>query len=171
MIFPFGRADHDHRGYGHDPACIRAPVRCTQTAGARAVVTELPESALLDSLDPLGPPVTIAPARRGPRTLGFWGTALWGLFIIVAFFVGQLTPIGYFLLRHDGSLHSLADFQLELIQIASSSLTVSLSAIMGVPGLLIPAYFAVRYTRLPFVEYMGLRWTSWKNFVFGIVGM
>jgi uncharacterized protein len=134
-------------------------------------VTELPESVLLDSLDPVGPPVPIAPARHEPRTLGFWGTALWGLLIIVAFFVGQLAPIGYFLLRHDGPLNSLPQFQAALIQIASSSLTVSLSAIMGLPGLLIPAYFAIRHTRLPFVEYMGLRWTSWKNFAFGIAGM
>jgi membrane protease YdiL (CAAX protease family) len=134
-------------------------------------VTIPPESALMDSLDPLGPPVTIAPARHEPRTLGFWLTAMWGLLIIVAFFVGQLTPIGYFLLRHDGPLNSLALFQAALIQIASSSLTVSLSAIMGVPGVLIPAYFAIRYTRIPFVEYMGLRWTNWKNFAFGIVGM
>jgi membrane protease YdiL (CAAX protease family) len=125
----------------------------------------------MDSLDPLSPPIMMTPARHEPRTLGFWLTALWGLLIIIAFFVGQLVPIGYLLLRHDGPLDSLVDIQTALIKIASPPSTVALSAIMGLPGLLIPIYFAVRFTRLSFTEYLGLRWTNWKNFAFGIVGM
>ncbi|MGJ5179474.1 CPBP family intramembrane glutamic endopeptidase [Bradyrhizobium oligotrophicum] len=134
-------------------------------------MTESPEAAVVDSLDPANPPQQVAPAQRELRTLGFWRTALWGFVIIAAFFIGQLTPIVYFLLQHHDALDSPAQFQAALIQIASRSLTVSLSAIMGVPGMLIPAYFAVRHTRTPFADYMGLRWTTWKNVAFGVVGM
>jgi membrane protease YdiL (CAAX protease family) len=134
-------------------------------------VTDLPESVALDSLDPQSPPILMQPAPRVPRTLGFWRTAAWGLLIIVAFFVGQLTPIAYLLARFDGPLDSLNAVQLALIKVVSPPMTVGLSAIMGLPGLLIPMFFAVRYTRLSFAEYLGLRWTNWKNFAFGIVGM
>jgi len=125
----------------------------------------------MDALDPARQPVIVTPAQHQPRTLGFWGTFFWGILLIVGFFVGQLTPIGYFLLRYDGPLGSYPQFETALIQIVSTPLTISLSAIMGVPGLLIPAYFAIRYTRRPFADYLGLRWTTWKNFAFGIVGM
>lgn len=134
-------------------------------------MTDLPESVALDSLDPQSPPILMQPAPRVPRTLGFWRTAAWGLLIIVAFFVGQLTPIAYLLARFDGPLDSLNAVQLALIKVVSPPMTVGLSAIMGLPGLLIPMFFAVRYTRLSFAEYLGLRWTNWKNFAFGIVGM
>ncbi|MGJ4969543.1 MULTISPECIES: CPBP family intramembrane glutamic endopeptidase [unclassified Bradyrhizobium] len=134
-------------------------------------MTDTPEAAVMDSLDPGNPPQQVAPAQHQPRTLGFWRTLLWGLLIIVVFFIGQLTPIVYFLLRHEGPIDSMAAFQLAMIQIASRSLTVSLSAIMGVPAILIPIYFAVRHTRMSFVDYLGLRWTGWKNFAFGVVGM
>ncbi len=130
-----------------------------------------PEAAVLDSLDPLHPPQQVAPAQHQPRTLGFWRTLLWGFLIIVVFFIGQLTPIIYFLLRHEGPIDSLPQFQAATIQIASGSLTVSLSAIMGLPAILIPIYFAIRHTRTSFVDYLGLRWTTWKNFAFGVVGM
>ncbi|MGJ5207974.1 CPBP family intramembrane glutamic endopeptidase [Bradyrhizobium sp. HKCCYLR20261] len=134
-------------------------------------MTDTPQASALDSLDPAHPPQQVAPAQHQPRTLGFWRTLLWGLLIIVVFFIGQLTPIGYFLLRHEGPIDSLAQFEVAMIQIASRSLTVSLSAIMGVPAILIPIYFAIRHTRMSFVDYLGLRWTSWKNFAFGVIGM
>src|SRR5690349_6602905 len=108
----------------------------------------------MDSLDPHSPLVAGMPASRAPRTLGFWRTALWGLLIVAAFFIGQLTPIGYllFLLKSAGPLDNLNAYQQAVIKIAGSPATVALSAIMGLPGLLIPIFFAVRYTRLSFAE-------------------
>ncbi|CCE02356.1 CPBP family intramembrane glutamic endopeptidase [Bradyrhizobium sp. STM 3809] len=134
-------------------------------------MTDTPDAAVLESLDPAHPPQQGEAAPHQPRTLGFWRTLLWGVLIIVVFFIGQLTPIGYFLLRHEGPIDSLAQFEVAMIQIASRSLTVSLSAIMGVPAILIPIYFAVRHTRMSFADYLGLRWTGWKNFALGVVGM
>ncbi|BAM89242.1 putative CAAX family protease [Bradyrhizobium oligotrophicum S58] len=134
-------------------------------------MTDTPDAAVMDSLDPLQPPQQVARAQHQPRTLGFWRTTLWGLLVIVLFFVGQLTPIVYFLVRHDGSFNGAVEFQTAMVQVASRSLTVSLSAIMGVPAILLPIYFAVRHTRMSFADYLGLRWTTWKNFAFGVVGM
>jgi len=47
----------------------------------------------MDSLNPESPPVMEAPAARPPRVWKFCGTALWGLFIFAAMFVGQLWPV------------------------------------------------------------------------------
>jgi membrane protease YdiL (CAAX protease family) len=129
-------------------------------------VTNPPESALMDSLDPLSPPVTVAPARHEPRTLGFWLTAMWGVIIFVALFAGQLTVIVFFIWRLDGPLDSSA-----LVRIAGKGLTLSLSVIMGLPAVLIAVYFAVRHTRMPFADYLGLRSFSWKHLALGIAGM
>jgi len=134
-------------------------------------VTDLPESLALEYVDPQGPPVLVEPGHRAPRRLGFWRTALWGVLVIVAFFVGQLVPIGYFVLTSPGALNSIEALKQALNNIGSSPAIIALSAIMGLPGLLIPLYFAIRSTRLPFAEYLGLRWTSWKNLVLGVVGM
>jgi membrane protease YdiL (CAAX protease family) len=129
-------------------------------------VTELPETASLDSLDPASPPVIVTPAQHQPRTLGFWWTSLWGIVIFVALFAGQLAVVGYFLLAYDGPLDSAA-----VIHIAGRGLIISLSVVMGLPAVLVAVYFAVRHTRTPFAEYLGLRWTSWKYLALGLAGM
>ena len=49
------------------------------------------ESLLMDSLNPDSLHLTVTPAT--PRVWKFWGTALWGLFIFVAMFVGQVGAI------------------------------------------------------------------------------
>ncbi|MGY4308238.1 membrane protease YdiL (CAAX protease family) [Bradyrhizobium sp. USDA 4369] len=134
-------------------------------------MTDSPEAAVMDSLDPGNPPQQVVPAQHLPRTLGFWRTTLWGVLIIIAFFVGQLLPIVYLFARFDGPLDDFEAFRLALTKTAASPLTVGLSAIMGLPGLLVPIYFAVRYTRLSFAEYLGLRWTGWKHLGFGVLGM
>ncbi len=56
----------------------------------------LSESQLMDSLNPEHPPVTAAPAERRPLVWKFWGTALWGLFIFAAMFIGQIAVVAWF---------------------------------------------------------------------------
>jgi membrane protease YdiL (CAAX protease family) len=133
----------------------------------------LPEGCLMDSLDPASPAAAMigAASPPTPRVWKFWGTTLWGCLIIVAFFIGQIAPIGYFLLRYDGPLDSLDQLAAALIEIASRPLTIPLSAIAGLPGMLIPTYFAIRYTRTPFADYLALRWTTGKNLALGVAGM
>src|SRR5258708_13827070 len=66
----------------------------------------------MDSLEiPSGP---VAPAltptigaQRPPRIWKFWGTALWGLFIFAAMFVGQIGVVAWFILRRGGPSDSL----------------------------------------------------------------
>jgi uncharacterized protein len=129
-------------------------------------VTDLPESRLVDSQDSQSPPVLVTPAPREPRTLGFWWTSLWGIVIFIALFAGQLAVIVFFVWQLEGPLSHGA-----LSQIAGSGLTLSLSVIMGLPAVLVAVYFAVRHTRTPFAEYLGLRWASWKYLALGIAGM
>ncbi len=125
-----------------------------------------PESAVMDSLTPSNEPAIVAQAKRQPRTLGFWLTALWGVAIFVALFAGQVAVVGYFLLVQDGPVDSSA-----LIHVVSRGLTISLSVIMGVPAVLLAVYLAVRHTRTRFADYLGLRRTSWKYLALGIAGM
>ncbi|GLH75687.1 abortive infection protein [Bradyrhizobium sp. SSBR45G] len=129
-------------------------------------MTQSSEAAVVDSLDPANLPQQIGPAQHQPRTLGFWWTALWGFVIFIALFAGQAAVVGYFMLVHEGPVDASA-----LVHIASRGLTLSLSVIMGLPAVLLAVYFAVRHTRTPFAEYLGLRWTSWKYVGIGIVGM
>ena len=66
------------------------------------------ESRLMDSLNPEHPPVMIAPEQRPPRIWKFWGTALWGLFVFAAMFIGQIAVVAYFLLRREGPIDMAA---------------------------------------------------------------
>jgi len=127
----------------------------------------------MDTLNPASPAAAMidVASQPTPRVWKFWGTTLWGILIIIAFFIAQLTPIGYFLLRYDGPLDSTAQLEAALIQIVGQPLTIPLSAIIGLPGMLIPTYFAIRYTRIPFTDYLGLHWTTLKNLALGVVGM
>ena len=75
------------------------------------------ESQLMDSLNPESlPPVTVTPIQRLPRIWKFWGTALWGLFIFAAMFVGQLAVVGWFLLRQEGPLNMAAAVHVQTVQ-------------------------------------------------------
>lgn len=120
----------------------------------------------MDSLTPENPPLALAPAERQPKIPGFLGTTLWGLLIFAALFVGQLAVIVWFLLRQGGPIDVKA-----AIQVASRGLTISLSVVMGLPAVLAALWLAIRTTRTPFAEYLGLRRTSWKHLVVGIAGL
>jgi membrane protease YdiL (CAAX protease family) len=125
-----------------------------------------PESRLMDTLDPASPALTITPARHNPRNWGFWGTTLWGVFIFAVLFGGQLAVVAYFLLALGGPIDITS-----AIHIVGKGLTISLSVVMGLPAILIALWIAIRGTRTPFADYLGLHWTSWRNFMIGVVGL
>ena len=112
----------------------------------------------MDSLNPEHPPVTVTPAPRQPRIWKFWGTSLWGVVVFAAMFLGQLTVIGYLLLRQDGPI----DFN-SLKTVAAGGSTISLSVMMGLPAVLAVLWAAIRLSRTPFADYLALRRPSWGN--------
>ena len=120
----------------------------------------------MDSLDPAGPPVTVTPAKHPPRIWKFWGTALWGLFIFAALFVGQIAVVAWFGVRRDGPIDVAA-----AVHVLGGGLTISLSVIMGLPAALGTIWVATRRSRTPFAEYLALRRTSWTNLVIGVVAL
>src|SRR6195952_5868093 len=82
--------------------------------------------------------------QRPPRVWKFWGTALWGLFIFAAMFVGQVTVVGWFMLRQEGPLDMAA-----AIHVLGGGLTISLSVITGLPAVLAAVWLPVRLSRPP----------------------
>jgi membrane protease YdiL (CAAX protease family) len=123
----------------------------------------------MDSLEtPVEPaaPTPVVQLPRPPRIWKFWGTALWGLFIFAAMFVGQITVVAWFVVRREGPIDLAA-----AIHVVSSGLTISLSVIMGLPAVLGALWIAIRLSRTPFADYLALRWTSWTNFLIGIVAL
>jgi membrane protease YdiL (CAAX protease family) len=120
----------------------------------------------MDFLNPESPPVMEAPIRRPPRVWKFWGTALWGLFIFGAMFIGQLAVVAWFMLRQQGPLDMAS-----AVHVLGGGLTISLSVITGLPAVLLAIWLPVHLSRTPFADYLALRWTSWQNLVIGIVAM
>jgi membrane protease YdiL (CAAX protease family) len=123
----------------------------------------------MDSLEtPVEPaaPTPVITTPRPPRIWKFWGTALWGLFIFAAMFVGQLAVVAWFVLRREGPIDLAA-----AIHVVSSGLTISLSVIMGLPAVLGALWVAIRFSRTPFADYLALRWTSWINLLIGVVAL
>ncbi len=124
-------------------------------------------------MDPAGHPV-IAPAlaapaaaiQRAPRIWKFWGTALWGLFIFAAMFVGQLAVVAWFVLRQQGPIDVAA-----AVHVLGGGLTISLSVITALPFVLAALWLPIRLSRTSYKEYLALRWTSWGNVVIGIASM
>ena len=108
----------------------------------------------------------LLPDQRGPRVWKFWGTALWGLIVFAAMFVGQIAVVGWFMLQRGGPIDMAA-----AIHVVGSGLTISLSVIMGLPAVLAALWFAIRLTRMPFAEYLALRGTSWINFIIGALAL
>lgn len=118
---------------------------------------------MIDSLDPAAPPVTVRPARHAPRIWKFWGTALWGLFVFAALFVGQIAVVAWFVLRREGPVDIVA-----AIHVLGGGLTISLSVITGLPAALGAMWIATRRSRTPFAEYLALRWTTWGDLAIGV---
>jgi len=120
----------------------------------------------MDSLNPANPPVTIEPERT-PRAWDFWGTALWGLLVFAAMFVGQIAVVIFFVLKRGGEIDQAAMIR----AVAASGSAISLSVIAGLPAVLLALWLAIRWTRVSFTEYLALRWTSWRNVALGVVGL
>jgi hypothetical protein len=120
----------------------------------------------MDSLDPASPLTSVIPAQRRPRIWKFWGTALWGLFVFAAMFVGQLAVIAWFILRQEGPLDVAA-----MIHVVGGGLTISLSVITGLPAVLAALWVAIRVSGTPFADYLALRLPSWSGLLIGAVAL
>jgi CAAX protease family protein len=119
------------------------------------------ESHVMDTLDP-----AVAAIPVQPRIWKFWGTLLWGLLAFAAMFVGQLTVVGWFVLRREGPIDIAA-----AIHVLSSGVTIALSVIMGLPAVLAALWVAIRVAQNSFADYLALRGTSWINFLIGAVAL
>ena len=106
------------------------------------------------------------PVQRPPRVWKFWGTALWGLFVFAAMFMGQIAVVAWFVWRQEGPLDLPA-----AIKVLGGGITISLSVIMGLPAVLAALWIAIRTSRTPFADYLALRWTTWTNLAIGVVGL
>lgn len=139
-----------------------------------------PESLSMDSATPetpaipgpvISPPPLTAIEAPPPHVWKFWGTALWGLVVFAAMIVGQ---IGIVILIFFESPRMVGgpgfDYE-QLRQIASNGLVISLSVMAGLPAVLLALWLAIRSSRMPFADYLALRWTSWGNVVIGAVGL
>lgn len=111
-------------------------------------------------------PTDLPPATKPPRVWKFWGTTLWGVLAFAAMSLGQLTVVAYQVLR------SGEPIDLGLIASAvSSGTTVALSVIMGLPAVCLALWLAIRIARQSFTDYLGLRNTSWQNWLLGTVAL
>jgi CAAX protease family protein len=118
----------------------------------------------MDSLNPDHPPLVMTPAP--PRVWKFWGTALWGILLFVAMFVGQIGAIVLLVLRRGLPLN-LESMQL----VGAEPQALALSVIMGLPATLFVAWLAIRIKKASFVDYLALHWPSWKQILLGAVGL
>ena len=123
----------------------------------------------MDSFDVPAAPAALPPiigTQRPPRIWKFWGTALWGLFVFAAMFVGQIGVVAWFVLRREGPIDIAA-----AVHVIGGGLTISLSVIMGLPAVLAALWIAIRISRTPFADYLALRWPSWTNLAIGVVAL
>lgn len=122
------------------------------------------ESLLMDSVNPDHPPLKVTPAT--PHVWMFWGTALWGLLIFVAMFVGQIGAI-VLLVAERGLPMDLASLQL----VGREPQALALSVTMGLPATLAAVWLAIRIKQASFVDYLALHWPAWRQLLFGAVGL
>jgi membrane protease YdiL (CAAX protease family) len=131
-----------------------------------------PESPLMDSLEVVGPDAVtpVVPSLRPPKVWKFWGTALWGLFVFAAMFVGQLAVVAWLVLWQGGPL-DLDSLAVAVRVVVASGLTISLSVIAGLPAVLGALWIAIRLSRTPFADYLALRGTKWTHFLIGAIAL
>lgn len=122
------------------------------------------ESLLMDSLNPDHPP--LIETRAPPRVWKFWGTALWGLLIFVAMFVGQIGAIVLLVVLR-GLPANLGSVEL----VGHEPEALALSVIMGLPATLFAVWLAIRIKKASFVDYLALYWPSWRQLLFGAAGL
>ncbi|WP_027547190.1 CPBP family intramembrane glutamic endopeptidase [Bradyrhizobium sp. WSM2254] len=120
----------------------------------------------MDSLNPEHPPLIMTPADPAPRVWKFFGTALWGLLIFVAMFVGQ---VGAILLL--AALRGLPIDMASIQSVGREPAALALSVIVGLPATLAAVWLAIRIKKASFVDYLALHWPSWKQLLFGVVGL
>lgn len=135
----------------------------------------------MDTPNPEVPRLHVTPAERNLRVRQFWVTTLWGLLVLVAMVVGQIVPILYLLVRQGlliNLLKALKAADGEAVKVIMGEavsgrigLVAALSIIMGVPAVLAVAWLASHFARVPFADYLALRWTSWKNLLLGVFGL
>jgi uncharacterized protein len=118
----------------------------------------------MDSLTPDLPLLTVTPAP--PRVWKFFGTALWGVVIFAAMFVGQIGAIVY-LVWDRGAPMSLVSMQ----DVGREPAALALSVIMGLPATFAAVWLAIRIKKASFADYLALHWPSWKPLLFGAVGL
>ena len=119
----------------------------------------------MDSLNPESPAI-VTSAQRPPKIWKFGGTALWGLFIFVAMFGGQIAVVAFIMMWQGGPFDVPT-----MIHVVSRGLTISLSVIMGLPAVVLALWIAIRPTRISMSDYLALRWTSWKNLLLGAAAL
>jgi membrane protease YdiL (CAAX protease family) len=133
-------------------------VRCRES--------HLRESHLMVSVNLETPPLTSTPAAPSPRVWKFWGTTLWGLFVFVAMFAGQMAVIVYLLVREGGSFDTVT-----ATRIVGGGTTLSLSVITGLPAVVAALWLAIRSTGTSFRDYLALRRPDWKHVLLGALGL
>ncbi|MBV5270101.1 MAG: CPBP family intramembrane metalloprotease, partial [Afipia sp.] len=94
-------------------------------------------------------PVSPPGKSREPRVWKFIGTSIWGLVLFGAMFVGQVAVVAWFLWRGGESVDSKT-----LVSLLGNGRIISLSVIMGLPAVLIALWIAIRWTRIPFADYL-----------------
>jgi hypothetical protein len=92
--------------------------------------------------------------------------------VFAAMVIGQIGIVILFFLAAPRVVGGSGEFDFDQLRhIASNGLAISLSVMAGLPAVLLALWLAIRWTRMPFADYLALRWTSWGNVVIGAVGL
>lgn len=115
---------------------------------------------------PASPPALPPIESREPRVWKFIGTSIWGLVLFGAMFTGQVAVVVYFLATGDAPIDTQT-----MTALLSNGRIISLSVVMGLPAVLIATWIATRWSRVPFADYLALRWPSWRMVGAGLAAL